>query len=132
VQYVSNVINVAKKLQNSLAGGTNNTTAIVADAERLVQCVAELSDYFQLDNLGKKARKVFMEIKFGPVSDYKMPLNLNGAELFVYILVPILGWTFYFIARAKLKKCRSDVDELIGRLETFKHLLKNPEMEHML
>lgn len=131
IQYISSIINLAKEVQSSLSGSNLNSNAIVG-VTNLVDRVNEMTDYFMVDNFGKRTREVYMDIKFGPIDKYKLPLNLNGGEILVYVLVPVFGWALYFMSRSRLKKCKADIDTLIGRLNTFKHLLENPEMENML
>jgi len=132
IDYVSNVINIAKKVEIAAKGAGIMNNNVFRQTEELASRVKELKDYFMVKEFGKRTNEVYDEIEFGPVSKYKMPLGLNGAEFFVYIIIPIFGWVMYFVSRSKLKKCKNDINSLVGRLETFKHLLENPEMEKML
>ncbi|NOQ75228.1 MAG: LPS export ABC transporter ATP-binding protein [Crocinitomix sp.] len=131
VDYIDNVINVAKRAQSSLTGSNMNSNAIAGVVE-LVDRVKELKEYFLIHELGHRSGEVYNEIKFGPVTSYKMPFNLNGAELLLYIFIPIFGWIGFFVSRSRLLKCKSDIDILVGRLQSFKHLVENPEMEKIL
>ena len=132
IDYVGNVINVAKKFEGIAKGAGIMNNNVMSQAKELDQRVSELKDYFNIHEFGRRTADVFDEIEFGPAEDYRVPLGLNGAELFVYLIIPIIGWIMFFVSRSRLKSCKNDVANLIGRLETFKHLLENPEMENMV
>ncbi|MFT4600484.1 MAG: lipopolysaccharide export system ATP-binding protein [Arenicella sp.] len=132
VDYVSNVINIAKKVEGTANGAGLMNNNIYRQVEELADRVAELKDYFKLMDFGKRTSEVYNEIEFGPAKNYKMTFGLNGAEFFVFLIIPIYGWIMFFVSRSKLKNAKNDIAAVIGRLETFKHLLENPEMEKML
>ena len=132
VDYVSNVINLAKKVEGLANGSGIMNNNIMNQVKELEDRIKELKEYFNIHDFGSRTAEVFDEIEFGPASNYKVPLGLNGAELAVYILIPVIGWVLYFVSRSKLGSCKSDINNLIGRLETFRHLLENPEMEKMI
>lgn len=131
IAYLNSLIHLARNTRRAIGSVTMSISA-GGMVTNLVEKIAEFEQYFVTENIGKSARKVFNEIKFGPKSAYTMPFNFNGIEFIFYIAVPILGWIMIYISNTKVRKCKADLDVLVGRLESLKHLLENPEMENLL
>lgn len=128
LEYISNLLNQAKIIRSGLAGRKVDPKAIVDLAER----VEEFKQYFLTHDLGKRASEIFEEIKFGPVSDYRVGLRLANISWIAYIMIPLIGWLFFVLYLSWMKRWKEDTDQLIGQLDSFKQLIENPELEQML
>jgi lipopolysaccharide export system ATP-binding protein len=135
VQYISNVLNVAKRVRNRV----NESSGLFIDpnfAEStgvidLLNNITEFKVYFQNMRLGKRSSELFNAILFGPLPKYHTTPFLFGLGQFMTI-VPFYGWYLTYRYHARKRKCKADLEALISTLESFKHLVENPEMEKML
>ncbi|MFT5824297.1 MAG: lipopolysaccharide export system ATP-binding protein [Crocinitomix sp.] len=135
VEYVSNVLNIAKRTRSRV----NDSSGLFIDptfAEGtgvidLVNNVVELKAYFRDMRFGKRADELFNSIQFGPTPLYHSTAFLLGLGQLMTV-VPFYGWYLTYLYHARKKKCKSDLEELISTLESFKHLLENPALEKML
>jgi lipopolysaccharide export system ATP-binding protein len=135
VEYVSNILNISKRVRNRV----NDSSRLFIDptfAENtgvvdLLKNVVELKAYFQGMQFEKRATELFNSIQFGPLNKYHTTGFLLGLGQLISI-IPFYGWYLTYRYHARKKKCKVDLDELISTLESFKHLLENPELEKML
>lgn len=135
-QYVSNVLNIAKKTQSALLA--KNTWRFDPQLkeqlglDELENRIRELKSYFELHEFGPKTSQKFDEIAFGPAKQYHRKILGNWMDQLIMALVPFFGWGYYVWYLMGVRKCKQDLMVLISTLESFKHLIENPEMEEML
>jgi lipopolysaccharide export system ATP-binding protein len=136
IQYISNIINLAKKTQNSLKAKNTWRYDPQLDEQlalsELVGRITEMKTYFQGHSFGKLANQKYNEIKFGPAKNYHRKVFGNWFDQFFMAVVPLVGWGFYIWYLMGVKQCKEDLMLLVSNLESFKHLLENPEMENMI
>jgi len=134
-EYVENILNISKKVRNNLGQVSrffiDHSFAEHTGVQNLVDNVAELHDYFKNHKLGKRANELYDQISFGPLKKYYTNSFSWGLGQFISV-VPFYGWYLVYRYSSKLKKCQEDLDILISTLESFKHLLENPELEKMI
>ncbi len=130
IDYISNLINIARRVQDGLTGKMGRTD--VSGVVNLVERVEEFKGYFKLKDFGKRSGELYDEIIFGPMSDYKFGIRLSNIYMIAYIAIPLVGWSMYFVYRGYVRRWRQDVGRLITTLESFKQLVENPELEKML
>ena len=132
VDYVSNILNVVKKVMAANSSRFSMGHVAYKEAEEIELCFKEMKDYFLLHEFKNKTNEAYNNISFGPAKLYRLPLRLNGAEVFIQFLVPIIGWTFWGISISRMRAFKRDLNQFSSSLEKFKFLLENPEMENML
>ena len=95
--------------------------------EDIVQRLNEMKNYFATHQLNETSAQVLQEMKFGPSARYK-----SNFSLLFYIMVPVIGWYMYVIARSRQKDCINALEVLASQLQRFKLYLDNPELEQMI
>lgn len=126
VEYIDNVINLSKKLRDKLESSMVSVEGLDMSQD-IEDRVKELREYFLLDDLGKRAQEVFNEITFGPASKFKARFSI-----IFYIAFPGLGWFLLVFVRSKQRACIKELNHLIDRLESFKHLVDKPDLEKII
>lgn len=126
VDYVDNMINVIRRTLNKLRESWINVEGL-DNTENIESQIEEFRSYFMTQSFGKRTSEVFDEIRFGPASKYKSRVNIR-----FYYFVPVIGWIMLFFARSNQKACIQELELLTDRLQSFKHLIENPELEKMI
>jgi lipopolysaccharide export system ATP-binding protein len=136
VDYAGNVLNVAKKVQNKLNSRSmfqvDPGLTEYAELQKLHESVLGFKTYFENMSLGKMAQSKFDFIHFAEPKKYHRSIFGNGLDYAFAYAIPIFGWGYWIYYAFGFKKCKSDLRLLINNLESFKHLLENPEMENMI
>ncbi len=133
--YVSNVLNLAKrtnrKLEKSSRIFIDPTFAHTTGVDDLILAVEEMKTFMTNRQFGKRASELYEDLSFGPLSKYSSAMLLFGLGQFGGF-IPIYGWYVSVKYHQRRKKCKDELDLLISNLESFKHLLENPELEKMI
>lgn len=133
--YVGNIINIIKRCQNKIRPKRlwKYHSQLIEDTglDQVETLVADLKKYFAAKNLGKKSTELINRIQFGPAKKYKTSiLKVRFLDL-VLSYIPLLRLLLIAPQYRKIQKCKTDLEELISGLDSFKRIVENPEMEKM-
>jgi lipopolysaccharide export system ATP-binding protein len=134
--YIGNVINIAKKSQYKVQGKGwyRYYPQFIEETniDQVILAVSELKTYFGSVKLGKKASEYFSRIDFGPVERYHRSVYKVVFLDILLSFIPLLRLTLVIPQYKRMQRCKAELRDLISTLESFKHLVENPEMEKML
>lgn len=135
--YVSGLINRVKKTKELLDQRFRRTRynrnlreAIELDA--LIQHITELRTYFASVKLGKRSTELLESIPIDTLQNFHKPNKGIAILLTILAFIPIVNFILLIPTYRRINRFKNDLDQLQSTLESFKHLVENPEMEKML
>lgn len=133
--YISNVLNIAKKTKMALDPLLNiryyEDLPAKTGLDELIDRVNELKAYFDPLPLGKRAGEILKRVNLGPLKKYHTNPFRFAIIYNLLAIIPGLNLIAIVPNYRRMKKCKEDLNYLIGNLESLKQLVQNPEMESM-
>lgn len=134
--YIGNVVNIAKKAQYKVQskGWYRYHPRFIAETniDQVDLAVTELKTYFSGIKLGKKANEYLSRIGFGPVERYHRSVYKVPFLDILISFIPLVRLSLIVPQYRRMERCKTELQQLISTLESFKHVVEKPEMENML
>jgi lipopolysaccharide export system ATP-binding protein len=134
--YISSVVNIAKKTQHKVQskGWYRYHPQFIEETniDQVDQAVTELKTYFSGIKLGKKANEYFSRISFGPLERYHRSVFKVVFLDILLSFIPLVRLSLIVPQYRRMERCKTELQQLISTLESFKHVVEKPEMENML
>ena len=120
--YVDQIASFGRQTLDQL-DGKGDKSKVRASVVEMKSKIDDLKSYFSDKALSQKAGNIVSQLEFGEIDEYKFGLNSSKMEI-ALLFLPIFGWVIYFMMKARLKDCISDLHEAVSLLNKLVTELK--------